>query len=974
MKHHEFVKLVEGAQEGNEESLADLMTWCIKYVYSLSMIKNLSKQDADDAVQDIMVKVLKKLSTLDRVKSIRAWLIQVTCHYFIDQYRKMERREQVGLSGDFGEEIHTSPTKDTDVVYNDDHAKASEQKTVDVDERLIVDDLLNKLRKPIYRQVLYYRLIMKYSAKETAEALGKSVRTIDRIKSDAVNEFKQICKDSETVVRGFLFPSGLMKDKVSGISENMYRITKKSPKFPPTSNPSRIVVKALDVVMVMLCAGALAWGSLPSVEQPDIDVREDSTKIEMVEKPWDKKSTLPQIKRVRESSRNQENDLGEKSAADSQNDIEWDKGSWTQTKGPSGGIITALHPMPDGSLLAGTLLGGISRSTNNGERWVHASEGLGISPSAINAFAQKGNTVYVGTDDGLFYLTKNSESWQQLADGNISGVAVIGDTIYIARLGGSVLFSNNDGESWTPFDTGLPDLGYAERLTLFASGTTLFAQTQGRVVTGLTREESQPQIIFMGAPRRVFHVKVGEKSWTKLTIKENTVESDIIKFIVSGEIVYAVTASGGLFRSTDMGDSWQRKTPEAMQNFNGEFTAVGNTVFYINLVDGRVFQSEDAGDSWTMFNANLTNQRILSIAAVSEDTLYVGTPKGVVRSTDGGKTWTKATAGITDTNIGKLVSLGEMLLTVTGDGVTKLVDGGDSWGLVSEGLIPNDLGGVAGSEGFLLWDGAKLSVSGDKLYVATCDSNTSRWTTGAPGIYSLAEDGKSLLPILNIPAFPENIEVIDGFAVSGETFYIISRKRLLRGRLEEDRWKDLGLRVWYPGGFAVSGATLCVQTEDGKIMRSMNEGDKWTKVNPLPMSNVVVSPPEDGPQWRFDPQTGSPLFRCNLYLVGETKYGVGETIYANNDVLEKVFLSTNGGKTWRSSTAGLPEGKIKIQLVDGTTLFGTNSDGIFRLTLGSDSWEKVAPIQHTVVSLAYDGTTIYINTGKNGIYRFLRSE
>ena len=87
-----------------------------------------------------------------------------------------------------------------------------------------------------------------------------------------------------------------------------------------------------------------------------------------------------------------------------------------------------------------------------------------------------------------------------------------------------------------------------------------------------------------------------------------------------------------------------------------------------------------------------------------------------------------------------------------------------------------------------------------------------------------------------------------------------------------------------------------------------------------------------------------------------------------------VFRSMDSGETWTSIDAGLPDGYIGMQLVDGTTLYGTNSHGIFRLTHGSDSWERIAPIQHNIMSLAYDGTTFYIGANAEGIFRLSLEE
>ncbi len=100
---------------------------------------------------------------------------------------------------------------------------------------------------------------------------------------------------------------------------------------------------------------------------------------------------------------------------------------------------------------------------------------------------------------------------------------------------------------------------------------------------------------------------------------------------------------------------------------------------------------------------------------------------------------------------------------------------------------------------------------------------------------------------------------------------------------------------------------------------------------------------------------------------------IGETIYAKAG--SGGGCSTDGGETWTPIiVAGLPGGYIKMQLVDGTTLYGTSSHGVFRLTHGSDSWERIAPTQRDVTSLAFDGTTFYIGTNAEGVFRLSLDE
>ena len=632
---------------------------------------------------------------------------------------------------------------------------------------------------------------------------------------------------------------------------------------------------------------------------------------------------------------NRENDSMQGTTTDSQNDIESNKIGWTQTNGPYGGTITALHATPEGTLFAGTEIG-IFRSADSGKTWTPANEGLRVSPDNILpdilVLTQEGNTLYACTNGGLFYSTNGGDSWQQLTpfqdEFGISGVAIIDDTLYIGRISQeSVFFSNDNGKSWEQIDSGLTD---RDGPRLFAIGTTLFAQMR----------------------HHVFRLKAGEDSWTKLTLEDpwtkTTIESDITKFAVSGKTVYAATADGGLFRSTDTGNFWRSIKPKLMQHFNGELAVVGDTIFCVDSgsVNGQVFRSTDAGNSWTMYTTNLINQTILSVEALSEQTLYAGTFDGVFRSTDSGESWTKINTGIINTWIENLVFFRNALYTIiTGDGIVKSVDGGNSWVPANNGLVASD-GGI-------------LTVSGGKLYVATNETNYGMQNLSTSGVYRLADDGSSWAAIQrNMQSSNDRIYGVNELTVSGETFYIVGQMgdgaRLYRWRMGEDLWTQLrpqDFLDWRP--LAVLGRIVYISPAEGKLVRSFDEGDTWMDVS----QNLPNSIKKMG------------IFDLAF---------VGDTLYVRPD--DGVFRSKDGSKTWTSIDAGLPNGNIEIQLVDGTTLYGTNSHGIFRLTHRSDSWEKLASMQPIYVpsayitSLAFDGTTFYAGTEAEGVYRFSMDE
>ena len=334
---------------------------------------------------------------------------------------------------------------------------------------------------------------------------------------------------------------------------------------------------------------------------------------------------------------------------------------------------------------------------------------------------------------------------------------------------------------------------------------------------------------------------------------------------------------------------------------------------------------------------------------------------GVSLSTKGEELSTKAAADITYTGSEDLVFYRDALYMVTDDGVGRSADG-NSWVLASDGLIADGRVQKIALDGLFVMVTAKLTISGGKLHAIVCESNTPPTFR----IYYLAADGTSWLPVhMNMPSFDDRIDSINRLEVSGENFYVITRLKIYRWRIGEDLWKDLGLRVWHRGGFDVSGDTIYFQRYDGKIIRSPDEGETWTEVSSLPKSKVEVTPKRDSPEFRYDLQTDSFLSKVDLHFIDKTIYA--GTRYDGVFVLD--------GKIWRSITDGLPDYRIKIWLVSDEALYGTNFAGLFRLKHGSDSWERIAPIQHTVRSLAFDGaTTFYIGTSEAGIVRLSLDE
>jgi len=101
---------------------------------------------------------------------------------------------------------------------------------------------------------------------------------------------------------------------------------------------------------------------------------------------------------------------------------------------------------------------------------------------------------------------------------------------------------------------------------------------------------------------------VGE--WTPIGPGGGTV----LAFAVTpdGSTLYAGTSGGGVFRSTNGGDSWTAVNTGLMYPYVYALAIRPDTptTMYAGTYSGGVFRSTDGGDSWTALKTGLTNLNV----------------------------------------------------------------------------------------------------------------------------------------------------------------------------------------------------------------------------------------------------------------------------------------------------------------------------------------------------------------------------
>ncbi len=121
---------------------------------------------------------------------------------------------------------------------------------------------------------------------------------------------------------------------------------------------------------------------------------------------------------------------------------------------------------------------GVYKSANNGANWTDANGGGYITGEPVNAFLISGDSLFAGTNNGIWVTSDNGNQWIFCGLSDTIGVksfAKSGGNIYAGSDLWGVYLSSNNGNSWTPVNTGLVNL---EISSLAVKGNQTFAASR----------------------------------------------------------------------------------------------------------------------------------------------------------------------------------------------------------------------------------------------------------------------------------------------------------------------------------------------------------------------------------------------------------------------------------------------------------------------------------------------------------------
>ena len=947
------VQLIRRILSGDDEAFTALVHKYQKSVHALAWRRVGDFHFAEEITQDVFLRVYKHLSKLKDPRQFSGW-VYVTTNRLCNTWLKKNKPAFLSL-----EDVSMMEVEESSYSHYE-----SEKREEEADEYRyeLVRKFLGKLPES-ERTVMTLYYLGEMTAKEIGNFLGVSVNTITSRLRRARERLQQ---DEELLVQEMLGGVQLSESLTENIIQQVADV-----KLTPSSTGHPLLpwgaFSAAAVLMTLLLLG-LSNHYLTRFQKPySFEARSEPT-VEIIDAPVVpdinvKPTVHNQVGRVVTTKRNigaggqiSESVLG---ANAFQGLLRSAGAQWTQVTGPQGGPVSDIFATSEGTLYAFSPMTGVYRLTANTTVWMPVDIGVPIR-TVRTLMAEHGNTIYMVSGDEILASSDSGETWNAFCPrpvGDAIGFIVTngvqgsglqtGFTMYIALQSKGIFRYTDADKQWILLNDGLINRTIsavaAIEGTVFAGTDKGLYRLNSDVWERLPVDRSKA-VETLTVFEENLYVGMGSNLFTLKDLKSGLRNVD--------EVVHANSSSSSrIFHSTDLGGSWIDITPTDGSRFLRMPTGIRLLAMDETLLvfGSNRFRSRDRGQTWANlgFDSNLLEPSLFPIVAVDADTFYKVGILGIYRTIDAGESWHLFMDGMIGTRIIDLAAFNNRLYVHTGTDVLHSIDGGESWITIRNGNLHFN---------------SKLVVAGNVLYAVTAAEENKL------SISHLSDDNV-LVPIQGVPAFEMDVQFaaskrtylsdltdisrrkerskVGVLAVSGETFYAEYKNRLFKWKLGDLAWKDTGLvdtndrlDAGVKNGFklAVSGETVYVGKQDGKLFQSFDSGNSWKDVTPnLPLS---------------------------LTYFKEIVFA-GPMVYVATD---KGVLASQTGTHWRVVT-----GEIVIDrfAVDDITVYGASDKGVYRLNVNGSCEQVSSGVPGRARSLVIDRDRLYVATEQRGMFHIL---
>ena len=978
------IKLIHRVLDGDDTAFTELVERYQKSVHALAWRKIGDFHIAEEITQDTFLKAYQNLGRLKKPQCFASWLYVIASRRCVAWSRKKR--------------VQTQPLEETSSfqvekeTYSH-YVVAEKERTAVATQREVVKKLLAKLPES-ERTIITLHYFSEMNSTEIGAFLGVSANTI----RSRLRRAQQRLQKEETMIREALDHFKLSPNLTDSIMQEIAQLRPAAPSATKPFIPWIAAATSAVLIVLMLGLGSL---QLQRFQQPySLDAQAEMT-VELVDTPivldFD---TKPDVRNQRGNS----NVLGISenngpkpdevlfAAAQAEGeDMTNQKQQWIHARRVKGAPAWNLCTTPDGDLYVITNYLSVYRLSKDGNTWQHLSgiNKLRTAWGGAHSIAKWDNALYFIPHYEFFTSMDDGETWDLLYswkewDKGFPIELILTEQAFYLAFRSGVFQSKDNGKTWINISDGLE--GRTEHFinSLIEIQNTLFAGTN----TGYYRYSGD------GWERLKFPFPIDAAVSTATDAGKLYVAAKL-KWKVSQEL----NRTWGIFRSTDLGDSWKDVTPTNAWRLNGNppnmvLIAVGETLI---AMEHGIVRSLDSGNTWLSPQPEHTSPSMgnLSAAAVTNDkTIYVGSYNGLHYSNNLGESWHKMNIRQKGGSIYNLIALKKTdknqntlsLLYAIVDGETKSADEiqktddrGNTWKPIQiakpmtdpvRRVSPNYTQ-IVKSDDVLYAKGRDAIFGSKKVYIhrVSSDGRTLDPIQGMPALNAeklsngLVLGASQFFKQLEQPEFEEGgglrknlIEkgLNGAFNVNNNTFYIEHNYKLYRWEIGDTELYDTKQEetieltkdiIKKDLKLAVSGNNVYVGKRDGHLVVSFDKGNNWVDLTPaLP-------------------------FHINFF---NDIVVAGSTVYVATDA---GIITSDDGRHWHTVTDAEGTNLIMdILTVDGTTLYSVKKDtGIYLLKNGV--WEQVvSDTPENITSLAVAGNTLYVGTERNGMLHFNLNE
>jgi len=627
----------------------------------------------------------------------------------------------------------------------------------------------------------------------------------------------------------------------------------------------------------------------------------------------------------------------------------------------------------------GAVAGGVWQTTDGGGTWKPLTDDTPVSSvGAIAVAPSNHDIIYVGTGeaaprgditygDGVYKSTDGGKTWNHvgLEDTRQIGALIVDpdnpDIVLVAALGHAFgpnaergLFRTADGgKSWTK-------VLYRDQQT-GAIDVSFDPHNPKIVFAALWQARRQPwNFSSGGSGSGLYRSADGGITWKQLS--GNGLPAGILGRIhvsVSGadsKRIYAMieAAEGGLFRSDDGGGHWQRINDDGRLSqrawYFSTILADPKDVDTVYAENTGLFRSNDGGKSFELLPARHGDHHGIWIDPTNTDRIIEASDGGASISFDRGKSWStvynQPTAQFYHVSVDNRFPY--YVYGAQQDNSSVAIASMDDEGAI----LARDWYDVGGGEaGFVLADprNADIVYGTNENFISRFNKQAMQWQVISAWPVDVSGHAAGELehrfnwtsPLILSPFDPDTLyygmerlyeTTDDGMSWKAISPDLTRNDKSKQGPSGGPITKDITSVEYYDTIFAVAESPrakgmIWVGTDDGQIQLTHDGGGSWVNVTPREM-----------PAWSTISMIEPSRYDANIAYVAVDRHKL-------DDIMPCVFITDDGGKSWKRIDAGLPAGAfvhaVREDPIMRGLLYAATETGVFVSFDSGAHWQSL---------------------------------